>query len=319
MPGSIGEKMEMSKYLAQSGLMPTGLNTKEKVFVALQMGHELGLSPMVAVNNIAVIRGKSAQIMDAIVRSHPDYAGITIESTDDSATVTIKRRSGEAIEEYTSTFSTKDAEKAGLLPAKADSAWSTYQKRMLKHRALAFAARDAFPDALAGMYTKEEMMDVERQPRDVTPPPEAPTELTLGEIEATYPDGVIAGVEALMAEITEQISRHGDILDSSVKDYVENEAREKLMRTAYATPDSDPLKGFQMLKDRINNAVKEGMKEQDAEQAETPSQESEEEPKGKPTFMDAVHDKRAQNATDAEIVDDRAPFGTSQSSLEGME
>jgi hypothetical protein len=43
---------------------------------------------------------------------------------------------------------------------------------MLKHRALAYALRDAFPDALAGIFTPEEL-DVAEM-RDVTEPRESP-------------------------------------------------------------------------------------------------------------------------------------------------
>jgi len=323
MPVTIRDKMEMSQYLAGSGLMPDGLNSKEKVFVALQMGHELGLSPMVAVNNIAVIKGKpalSASIMDAIVRSHPCYAGMDIESTDDHATVTIRRQAGENIETYTSTFGEKEATAAGLIPADAKSPWTKYKPRMYKHRAMAFAARDAFPDALAGMYTKEEMSEIKHQPRDVNEPvaetpaeEEPPRELTLAEIEATYPDEVIAAIDVLMAGIAELAAKHGDILDPEILSFVENKAREKILRTAYNTPDSSPLKGFEMLQERIAEAVtsaqavrdttrseEEENRERDAQEAHV---EAEKVAEAKPTLMDEVKAKADAIATDAEVVE----------------
>jgi len=202
MPVSLAEKIEMAKYLSQSGLMPNGLHTPAQVFVALQMGHELGLAPMVAVNNIAVINGKptlSAQIMDAIVKGQKDYAGMTIDAKEKEFSVTIRRRVGENVEEYTGTFSIEDANKAGLM---GKDNWKKYPKRMLKHRALAFAARDAFPDALAGMYTKEEMMDSKPEPKDVTPrkapaelkQPDKPADNSKPEKDPTPPAGVTKGI-----------------------------------------------------------------------------------------------------------------------------
>ena len=56
MPQTQAEKYEMASVLCKSGLIPSGLNSPEKVFVALQWGHELGLSPMVAVKAFARIR-----------------------------------------------------------------------------------------------------------------------------------------------------------------------------------------------------------------------------------------------------------------------
>ena len=79
MPQTFDGKFQMAQVLAQSGLLPTGLNTPQKVCVALEWGHELQLSPMVAVNNIAVINGKptlSADIMAAVVKRSPEYGGI---------------------------------------------------------------------------------------------------------------------------------------------------------------------------------------------------------------------------------------------------
>ena len=53
--------------LAASGLMPKGLEKVEAVFVAVQMGLEVGLSPMQAVQNIAPINGRPAIWGDAVL------------------------------------------------------------------------------------------------------------------------------------------------------------------------------------------------------------------------------------------------------------
>ena len=117
MPQTQAEKYEMASVLCKSGLIPSGLNSPEKVFVALQWGHELGLSPMVAVNNVAVINGKptlSADIMSAIVKRSPEYGGIEwVEMSEKKAECKITRilPNGEK-ETQTSSFSIEDAEKA---------------------------------------------------------------------------------------------------------------------------------------------------------------------------------------------------------------
>lgn len=180
MPQTFEEKIKMSGILARSGLLPQGLNTPEKVCVALQWGHELGLSPMVAVNNVAVINGKptlSADIMSAVVKRSPEYGGIKwIELSDRKAECEITRilPNGEK-ETMHSCFTMEDAKNAGLA---GRDVWRKYPKRMLKHRCLSYGLKDLFPDLLAGLYTPEEMESAEpnvnvSEPieRNITPSP----------------------------------------------------------------------------------------------------------------------------------------------------
>lgn len=162
MPKTFNEKYQMAGVMAKSGLLPQGLNTPEKVCVALEWGHELQLSPMVAVQNIAVINGKptlSADIMAAVVKRSPEYGGCEWKELSDKAAECVVTRKGNGYEEKTtSRFTIEDAAKAGLT---SRPVWRAYPKRMLKHRALAYALRDAFPDILAGIYSPEEMESVD--------------------------------------------------------------------------------------------------------------------------------------------------------------
>lgn len=179
MPQTQAEKYEMAGVLCKSGLIPQGLNTPEKVFVALQWGHELGLSPMVAVNNVSVINGKptlSADIMSAVVKRSPEYGGIKwIEMSDTKAECEITRilPNGEK-EVQRSCFTMDDAVKAGLA---GRDVWKKYPRRMLKHRCLSYGLKDVFPDLLAGLYDPEEMESVQQTTtteRNITPVEDAP-------------------------------------------------------------------------------------------------------------------------------------------------
>jgi hypothetical protein len=169
MPAGLSDKLRMSEVLYKSGLMPQHFKSPAQVMVALQMGHELGLKPMVAINNISVINGRptlGADIQAALIRQHPEYAGIEIEETADSCTVTIRRKVGPVLETFRSTFSDADAKRAGL--AGKSGPWQQYPKRMRKHRALAYACRDAFPDVLAGVYEPDEMHAIQHEPVNIT-------------------------------------------------------------------------------------------------------------------------------------------------------
>lgn len=161
MPVSLKDKMLLADQLVRSGLIPAGFNTPAKAMVALQMGHELGLKPMVALNSIAVVNGRptlGADLIVAIIRTHPEYAGMEIKGDDKQCTVTIRRKTGDIVDTFTNTFTMADATRAQLT---SKDSWKKYPQRMLKHRAISYCAKDAFPDALAGIYTPEEMESVE--------------------------------------------------------------------------------------------------------------------------------------------------------------
>jgi hypothetical protein len=66
--------------------------------------------------------------------------------------------------------------------------WKKYPKNMVKHRATAFAFREAFPDILSGCYDSQEMQDIDevekdKQPKNITPPIDVITKTQLEELE----------------------------------------------------------------------------------------------------------------------------------------
>src|ERR1039458_983784 len=64
---SYREAAEFSAMVAKSGLAPKGLETPEKVFVAVAMGAELGMGPMMALQAIGVINGRAGIYGDALI------------------------------------------------------------------------------------------------------------------------------------------------------------------------------------------------------------------------------------------------------------
>ena len=161
MPVALRDKFFLAEQLVKSGIIPNSINTPQKAMAILQMGHELGLSPMVALNNISVVNGRAtlgADLIVAIIMKHPDYDGMEIKGDDKQCTVSIRRRVGEKFDTFTGSFSMDDAARAGLT---TKDSWKKYPQRMLKHRAISYTARDAFPDALAGVMMPEEMETIE--------------------------------------------------------------------------------------------------------------------------------------------------------------
>jgi hypothetical protein len=167
-PQSLDEAMKYADMIANSDIVPADYKGKPgNVLIAMQMGQELGLQTMQALQNIAVINGRPSVWGDslmAIVKAHPSCEYIT-ENFDEQAmvaTCTVKRRGNP---EQTRAFGKADADKASLW--NKSGPWQTYPKRMLQMRARGFALRDVFPDALRGISLAEEARDT--PPRDVTP------------------------------------------------------------------------------------------------------------------------------------------------------
>lgn len=159
-PKDMGEAMQIATMISSSQLAPTNFRGRpEDTLVAMMMGNEVGLNPMQAIQNIAVINGRPCIWGDALlalVQNHPSFGSIK-ETFDDktmTATCTVKRKGGEP---HTSTFSKADAEQAGLWNK---NTWKQYPKRMLAMRARGFALRNQFADALLGLVTREEAMDM---------------------------------------------------------------------------------------------------------------------------------------------------------------
>ena len=172
-PHTFSEAVQFANLIAKSTMVPAEYRGKpENILLAVQWGGELGLSPLQALQNIAVINGKPSVYGDAmlgLVRgSHLcDDVIERIEGTGESmAAVCEARRRGSA--PVTARFSVADAKAAGLW-GKAGP-WKQYPQRMLQMRARGFALRDAFPDVLRGILSAEEARDTPvRGMLDVTP------------------------------------------------------------------------------------------------------------------------------------------------------
>jgi hypothetical protein len=159
-PASVKEGMELAAWIAKSDLAPRDYKDKpQNVLIAMQMGLEVGLSPMQSIQNIAVINGRPSiwgDSMLALCQNHRDFESIDEnQSTNEKGVCIVKRR---GMEPQRREFSVADAQKAGLW-GKAGP-WQTAPTRMLKLRARAFALRDTFADALRGLQSAEEQRDV---------------------------------------------------------------------------------------------------------------------------------------------------------------
>lgn len=169
---SLEDAFRFAKAIVSSGFAPRGMEKPESVLVALQWGAELGLTPMAALSNIAVVNGRPSLFGDAalaLVRSSGQLESYSEEEVGERGKdsfgykITAKRK---GFDPQTETFTVADAKTAKLW-GKAGP-WSDYPARMLKFRARGFLLRDVFGDVLKGLHTMEEVRDFPEE-RNVTP------------------------------------------------------------------------------------------------------------------------------------------------------
>lgn len=178
-PNSLAEAMELATMMSKSTIIPKDYaGNAGNVLIAIQWGMELGLKPLQAMQNIAIINGRPSLWGDAvlaIVRAATDSAGNrvlegiseTFDETTNTATCEVKRRGSP--QPCVRRFSLAEATKAGLISK--GGVWAAYTKRMLQMRARSWALRDEFTDVLRGMPVAEEVMDYTPAEREINPAP----------------------------------------------------------------------------------------------------------------------------------------------------
>ena len=209
-PTTLTEAMTFSDMLAGSSMVPKAYQGKpQDILVCVQWGMEMGLAPMQALQNIAVINGKPSvygDAMMALVQASPVCEDIEEyfenEGTPNPVAVCVAKRKGR--KPVTARFSVEDAKRAGLWGKQGP--WQAYPKRMMQMRARGFALRDAFPDVLRGLISVEEAQDdpgeaTPRQAKDITPrnPLDMVAKPTLEAIPTSDP----AIIEAALADTVE--------------------------------------------------------------------------------------------------------------------
>ncbi len=164
-PQTIEQAEKFCQMLAKTEFVPKAFRNKpDSIMVVGAMGARLGVDVFTAMSGIADINGKPCvygDLMMAVCQNHAEFEDC-IESTEGKAyedtftAICTAKRKGRA--PVTRTFSVIEAKEANLW--KKAGPWTSTPQRMLQMRARAFALRDTFADALAGMHSVEEMADL---------------------------------------------------------------------------------------------------------------------------------------------------------------
>jgi hypothetical protein len=196
-PANLAEAMKVAELLSKSDLVPKDYKGKPaNVVVAIGWGAEVGLKPLQALQNIAVINGRGSVWGDAALAlcmasaSFVDCVEV-IDGAGDArvARCTVTRKGREPLSR---TFSVAQAKAAQLW---GQNTWAKYPERMLQMRARGFALRDCFPDALRGLYLSEELVDMPAE-REINPAPTTAPDPTPEPVQLIDVDHCLIAVES---------------------------------------------------------------------------------------------------------------------------
>jgi len=169
----LADVARLAEQIAQTDFVPRALRGNPPAIAATMLyGRECGLAPMQSLRAIHIIDGRpamSAESMRGLILA----AGHSIEyvSADSTRCRVRGRRRGESAWHEVE-WTIESARAAGLA---SRGPWRTYPRQMLKARATAELARDAFADVIGGFVALEEL---DRVPEAPQTPVEAPASNT---------------------------------------------------------------------------------------------------------------------------------------------
>lgn len=225
-PQSIEEAYRIANAVVSAGMAPRSLDTPEKAMVAIMHGLEIGMTPMAAMQSIAVVNGFPTIWGDGalgLVRGSGVMEWIKEwaegEGNGYTAHCSVKRK-GEP-EAITRSFSWDDAKAAGLLGKKGP--WENYRARMFQMRARSYALRDGFADILRGLRIREEVEDYQHvgpdNARDITPAqPSVMARLRAAQEAPQQPEDEREGFDAAFVHSETETALTGDILPNTNSD-----------------------------------------------------------------------------------------------------
>jgi hypothetical protein len=174
-PETIEESMRLCDLLAQSELVPTEFRSKPaNIFVALQMGADLGLSPMQALQSIAVFNGKPGLYGDvglALAQKSGELEDFEewFDEETNTAHCRARRIGGKDVER---SFGMIDAdriqvyEKGEWKKLASRQMYVSYPRRMYQMRARWWCLRDTIPGVFKGIAGREELEEHTGEPRE---------------------------------------------------------------------------------------------------------------------------------------------------------
>lgn len=154
--------------ISKSGLVPdTYRNSPENCLIAIDLATRQGLSPMMVMQNLYVVKGKpawSGSFCAAAINgcgkfSPLEYVFVGEIGTPSEGCYARATRLLNGAQCVSETITMQMAKNEGWLE-KSGSKWKTMPRQMMMYRAASFFARAHCPEVLLGIQTIEEVQDV---------------------------------------------------------------------------------------------------------------------------------------------------------------
>lgn len=164
---AFNQTLRMAQMLSQSSLVPQNYQNKpQDCFIAIDIASRLGCSPIYVMQNLYVVKGKpswAGQACMAIIMASNRFTNVRLcyvgkPGADDRGCCVKATRlcDGEEVQGTLVTMAMAKGE--GWT---SNSKWRTMPEQMLGYRAASFFARLHCPDALMGLQTDDEIVDVD--------------------------------------------------------------------------------------------------------------------------------------------------------------
>ncbi|MDE7156465.1 MAG: hypothetical protein K2O02_00580 [Lachnospiraceae bacterium] len=175
----------IGKMFASSGLVPQSYQNKPMdCTIAVDMANRMGISPMMVMQNLFVVKGKpqwSGQACMSMIKASKEFKDVKTVYTGTKNTDTwgcyveaVRLSDGGLVKGPEVTIAMAKGEKWYSKPDKygnETSKWQTMPELMLAYRAAAFFARVHIPNALMGCAIEGEAEDIQKAPLPAVPNP----------------------------------------------------------------------------------------------------------------------------------------------------
>jgi hypothetical protein len=168
---AFNQMLRASQMLSQTSIIPQNYQGKpQDCFVAIEMANRMGISPMVVMQNMYVVKGKpswAGQACTMLINSCGKFRDVKHIYTGEKGTdkrgcyvEATRIYDNEIIQGVEVTMDMAKSEGWTSNPK-----WRNMPELMLAYRASAFFARVHCPEALMGVHTEDEIYDAYERPK----------------------------------------------------------------------------------------------------------------------------------------------------------
>ena len=154
-----------AKLLSASSLVPKQYQGNiADVVVAMNMARRMNADPLMVMQSLHIIHGKpgwSAQFLIASFNACGKFGAVYYDFNEDKSECTAKTVEIATGREIAGPTVSLEMAKAEGLATKTGSKWKTMPELMLRYRSAAFLIRTTAPEIGLGLYTTDELRDID--------------------------------------------------------------------------------------------------------------------------------------------------------------